>query len=286
MHAADESRTDIRSFLASRRARLSVEETGLEDYGSRRRVAGLRRDEVARLANISVEYYTRLERGKVRSVSDTVLRGVGDALRLSALEREHLANLVRQRDDSEPPPLPDFGAASDLPAKMVIDAIDGVAAFIRDGLLNVVAANRLARRLYAATGMDRDRPVNLARFIYLDPMSKEFYVDWGDIASQAVGTLRTQAARHPNEPLLRELIDDLSTHSEEFRAQWARHEVKRYDYGTRQFIHPDVDALELVYQACDVRGAADQVLVLYTARPGTPSDRKLRALDTTPEPAR
>lgn len=283
-----ETRTDIRSFLTSRRARLSLEDAGLEDYGSRRRVVGLRRDEVARLANISVEYYTRLERGRVRGVSETVLQGIGDALRLTPVEREHFSHLVRravsdpcpartESVDSLAPALPPQPVAQD-----VVDAITHGVAFIRDGYVNVTAANLLARRLYKAAGFGLGEPVNLARFIYLEPASRDLYQRWDRMADQTVGTLRSQSARHPDDARLRELIDDLSARSAEFRDRWARHEVQRYDAGIQAFHHPVVGDLELNYNVFDVRVAPDSVLVVYTATPGSPSAERLSGLTALP----
>lgn len=269
-----DSRAQLRSFLASCRERLHPGDVGLEDFGTRRRVRGLRRDEVARLARISTEYYVRLEQGRAGGVSDTVVRALGDALQLSEAERDHLGQLVKNAvsqhhvdadslSDTEPP----------AELRETVAAIQGAAAFVRNYRLDVVAANRVAEALYASAGATGDS-INLAEFIFLNDDARSFYSRWEDIAAQSVGTLRTQSARHPVDPGLAALIERLLSGSDEFKVRWERHEVRKYEIGAQVFNHPTAGELHLRYQGFDVRGMTDGVLIIYTGA----DDKSRRAM--------
>jgi transcriptional regulator with XRE-family HTH domain len=194
----DTVREDIRTFLTSRRARLTPTEAGLPDVGGQRRVSGLRRSEVAQLAAISVEYYTRLERGNVRGVSDEILASLATALRLDDVERAHLAALVRAANAPHRVAERDGGAVYVRPSRQrLLDAMTDAAAFVRNAHLDILATNPLARALYRDMLDTDDQPPNLARFVFLDPRARRFYRDWAGIAHDAVGSLRTAAARTP-----------------------------------------------------------------------------------------
>ena len=271
------SPNEIRQFLISRRARISPEQAGLGAYGRRRRVSGLRREEVALLAGISVEYYIQLERGKVRGVSEDVLAAVARALHLDDVERRHLFDLVRAakmapRRRSEAPQRVRPGV------QRVLDTITESAAFVRNGRLDILSANRLGYALYSEAFVNPERPANLARFIFLDQRSHEFYVDWDGIADASVGNLRIEAGRDPYDRDLTELIGELSTRSEAFRVRWATHDVRQYRTGTQPFHHPLVGDLTLGYEALTLTADIGLTLLVYSAEPGSPSQAALDRL--------
>ncbi|WP_433517797.1 helix-turn-helix transcriptional regulator [Nonomuraea sp. CA-143628] len=290
---ADTVREDIRNFLTSRRARLTPAETGLPDIGGRRRVSGLRRSEVAQLAAISVEYYTRLERGNVHGVSADILDSLAAALRLDEVERAHLAALVRaanapqraanalHRAANSPHRATDRdgGASHVRPSlQQLLDAMTGAAAFVRNAHLDVLATNRLARALYReALGAGEqppldagEQPPNLARFVFRDPRARRFYRDWAGIAHDAVGSLRVEAARAPTNADLADLIDELTTHSAEFASRWDAHDVEYYRSGRQRFHHPDVGDLDLDYDALAIPADPGLTIVTYTLAPNAP----------------
>jgi len=272
--------TDIREFLTTRRARLKPEDVELPTYGGRRRVAGLRREEVALLAGVSVEYYTRLERGNAKGVSEEVLDGVARALRLDDAERAHLFDLVRASNTSS-------GVRRRSPAhervrptvQRVVESINAPA-YIRNGRLDILAANDLGRALYAPVfdRADSDVP-NMARFIYLDTQASDFFADWQSTASDAVAILRAEAGRDPYERRLSDLIGELSTRSEEFRVRWAAHNVKFHRAGAKDLIHPIVGPLTLSFEAFELAGDG-QRLNVYTAEPLSASQEALDLLSS------
>ena len=270
--------TDIREFLTSRRARIKPEDVALPTYGGRRRVAGLRREEVALLAGVSVEYYTRLERGNASGASEEVLDGVARALRLDDAERAHLFDLVRASSASS-------GVRRRRPAEdrvrptvqRVIESINAPA-YVRNGRLDIIAANALGRALYAPVFERAESDVpNMARFIYLDARASEFFADWQSTASDAVAILRAEAGRDPYERRLSDLIGELSTRSEEFRVRWAAHNVKFHRSGAKDLIHPIVGPLTLSYEAFELAGDG-QRLNVYTAEAHSVSQNALDLL--------
>jgi transcriptional regulator with XRE-family HTH domain len=281
------SGNEIREFLTTRRARLTPAQAGLATYGSRRRVSGLRREEVALLAGVSVEYYTQIERGTVRGVSEDVLDAVTRALQLDEVEKAHLLDLVRAAKQR-----PTRGRRTPenvRPAvQRVLDTITDAAAFVRNGRLDIFSANRLGYALYSEAFANPDRPPNLARFVFLDPQSRRFYRDWDGIADATVGNLRAEAGRDPYDRDLTDLIGQLSTHSEDFRIRWASHDVQEYRSGIQPFHHPLVGDLDLSYEALQLMADIGQILIVYTAPPGSPSQDALNRLaawskrDTTP----
>lgn len=286
------NREEIRHFLASRRAKITPAQVGLPT-SARRRVAGLRREEVAVLAGVSTEWYTRLEKGHIGGVSEDVLDAVARALRLDDDERTYLFDLARtarrtpsRRRDVEVPPR----------VRWLLDSMTMSSAFVRDGRTDVVAANPLARALYApmftsATVDHRGRP-NIARYIFLDPGAPDFFVDWDAAGNATAALLRAEAGREPRDRALRELIGELSTLSPEFRGRWAEHDVLIRHDGVKRLQHPEVGLLELTFQSLDLplSGRAVHNLVTYTAEPGTPAEDRLKLLAswaaTRTQPAR
>lgn len=282
MDGAAPNREDIRDFLISRRGRLSPEQVGLP-AGNRRRVAGLRREEVAVLSGVSTEWYTRLEKGHISGVSEDVLAAVARALQLSEDERAYLFDLAEAaRPSRRTTPRPKEAPVED-PVHWLIDSVTASAVFLRNGRLDVVASNALARALHApmfdhaaATGT---RP-SFARFHFLDPLSREFFVDWEGGAQATVALLRAEAGREPGDRALRQLVGDLSTASPDFARMWATHDVRSRHEGLKRLQHPVVGYLELTYQGAELSNTsrAARGLNLYTAEPGTPHEDRLRVL--------
>ena len=281
-------RNDIREFLVSRRARITPDQAGLAAYGRNRRVKGLRREEVALLAGISAEYYVRLERGNMRGVFEDALDGIARALHLDEAERMHLFDLVRAVNAA-----PNRGVGRRPSQERVrpvvqriLDSLVGVAAFVRNERLDVLAANHLGEAFYGPQFDDPVRPVNSARFVFLNPRATEFFVDWDTIANDCVGILRAEAGRDPYDKRLSDLIGELSTRSEEFRLRWAAHNVKLHRTGAKRFQHPVVGELTLDFETLDLPADAGQKLLIYSAEPGSPSYQALQLLAswaTTPQ---
>jgi transcriptional regulator with XRE-family HTH domain len=275
----DEVRGEIRQFLATRRAKITPEKAGLTAYGRNRRVTGLRREEVALLAGISIEYYTRLERGDATGVSDDVLDALARALQLDDVERAHLLDLIRTANARRRPTRRRATGQRVRPSvQRILDSMTDVAAFVRNGRLDILSANQLGYGLYSPAFLDPTRPVNLARFVFLDPRSREFYGDWDGIAHQAVGSLRAEAGRDPYDRALTDLVGELSTRSEQFRVRWAGHDVKQYRSGAQPFRHPLVGDLVLSYDALEISADPGLTIVAYTAEPGSPAQQALDAL--------
>jgi transcriptional regulator with XRE-family HTH domain len=269
---------EIREFLTTRRAKITPDRAGLPTFGRHRRVSGLRREEVALVAGISVEYYTRLERGNARGVSDDVLEAVSRALQLDDAERAHLLDLVRTVNE-QPPPRRTAAPPRVRPSiQRVVDALSDVAAFVHNGRLDIVYANPLAAAIYSDHYRDPVRPPNTARFLFLDPRAKTFYVDWEKVAQDVVATLRGEAGRNPYDRALSDLIGLLSTRSDEFRVRWASHDVRFHRSGTKRLHHPLVGALTLAYESLELPADAGLTLVTYSAEPGSPSEAALREL--------
>src|SRR5499427_6814916 len=256
-------RTEIREFLATRRAKITPDQAGMPLYGGRRRVPGLRREEVAMLAGVSIDYYTRLEKGNVAGVSDEVLGAVARAR--AARPRRSTA---RQRGNQRV-------RAS---VQHILDSAVTAAAFVRNGHLDLLAANALAQALYAPLYADPARPANLARFCFLDPRSQELYPDWDDVANTTVALLRTEAGRDPLNRDLSGLVGELATNSPEFRTRWAAHDVELHHTGVKHFRHPVVGLIEVAYTTMDLPAQPGLVLTFYTAEPGSPSEDALRLL--------
>ena len=262
----------------SRRANLTPARAGLPTYGVRRRVAGLRREEVAMLAGVSVEYYTRLERGRAKGASVDVLEGIGRALQLDEAERAHLFGLVGAAKETGPSarrPTPDRLRPS---VQRILDALTEAPAYVRNGRLDLLGANRLGYALYSETFSDPVRPANVARFLFLNPRAETFFVDWEDIANAAVAILRAEAGCDPYDRRLSDLIGELSTRSDEFRVRWAAHNVKLHRTGFKRFHHPLVGELALTYEVLQLPADTGQKMLVYTAEPGCRSHEALSLL--------
>jgi transcriptional regulator with XRE-family HTH domain len=273
-----DTRTEINEFLTSRRARITPERAGLTAYGSRR-VPGLRREEVAVLAGVSVPYYTRIERGEMSGVSDGVLDALARALQLDDAERIHLFDLARSAQ-------PTLAPRRHRPAKQpirpsvqhILEAITGAAALLRNDRLDVLAANALGHALYSEMFAGPKRPANAARFIFLDPRARDFYPDWNKAANDSVAVLRASAGRDPYDRSLSDLVGELSTQSDEFRTRWAAHNVRQHLTGVKHFHHPVVGELTLTYDRLDLVADPGLTLFTYTAEPGSRDEETLRLL--------
>jgi transcriptional regulator with XRE-family HTH domain len=273
-----DSRNEIRDFLISRRARITPQQAGLPAYGGNRRVAGLRREEVAMLAGVSVDYYIRLERGNARGVSDGVLENLARALRLDEAERAHLYDLARASSSGARGPRRPARQQVRPAVQRLIDAMTMAPVYVRNGRMDVLAANRLGRALFAPLFGSPAKPTNLARFIFLDPAAPEFYQEWDRLASDTVALLRADAGRNPTDRGLSDLIGELSTRSDIFRVRWADHNVRQHRSGIKHFHHPVVGDISLAYESLEL--VADPGLVLngYSAEPGSASQDALNLL--------
>jgi transcriptional regulator with XRE-family HTH domain len=265
---------DIAEFLSSRRARVTPEQAGLPTWGPRR-VKGLRREEVASLAGVSVEYYKRLERGNANGVSDSVLEALAHALQLDDAERAHLFDLARAASPAAPRRRRTTQQRLRPSVLRIVESL-GAPAIVRNSRVDYLAANPLGRALYAPLFDSREQPANSARFAFLDPLAQEFYVDWERSARDLVAHLRSEAGRNPYDRGLSDLVGELSTRSEEFRTWWAAHNVRYHQTGTKRLHHPVVGELELVYEVMNVSADDGMTISVYTAEPGS---RSAQALD-------
>ncbi|WP_327292285.1 helix-turn-helix transcriptional regulator [Streptomyces sp. NBC_01198] len=267
--------TDLGDFLRSRRARITPQEAGLAPEPGTRRVPGLRREEVARLAGVSVDYYVRLERGRGVNASEAVLDAVARALQLDGTERSHLFAVARP-SRGRPRALPPQRVRPGL--RRVLGTMDTVPALVIGRRLDVLAANAMGRALFTDFEALPHRERNMARFIFLDEAARELYADWPSSARGTVAALHLYAGRHPHDPPLAELIGELSLRDQDFRRWWADHDVQRRTYGSKHYHHPLVGDLVLEYEALTPAGDRDQTLGLHTAEPGSPSEHGLRLL--------
>ena len=273
-----DSRNEIRDFLISRRARITPEQAGLPAYGGNRRVSGLRREEVAMLAGVSVDYYIRMERGNARGVSDSVLENLARALHLDEAERAHLYDLARAANNGARAPRRPARQQVRPAVQRLLDAMTMAPVYVRNGRMDVLAANRLGRALFAPLFGSPAKPTNMARFIFLDPAAPAFYQEWDRLASDTVALLRAEAGRNPTDRGLSDLIGELSTRSDIFRIRWAHHNVRQHRSGIKHFHHPVVGDISLAYESLEL--VADPGLVLngYSAEPGSASQDALNLL--------
>jgi transcriptional regulator with XRE-family HTH domain len=272
-------RAEIREFLTTRRARISPEQAGLPAYGAgRRRVSGLRREEVALLAAISSEYYTRLERGNATGASQSVIDGIAHALQLDDAERIHLLDLLHTASTTRPPRRRPARQRVRPTVQRVLDSMTGTPAFVLNGRLDIVTANALGLALYAPIYADPVRPPNNARFIFLHPHANVFFRDWDKAANDTVALLRAEAGRDPYDRNLSDLIGELSTRSNDFRVRWAAHNVRIHTTGVKLLHHPVVGDLDLPFESFPLPGDSGQSLLTYTAEPGSPSQDALNLL--------
>ncbi|GHF12228.1 transcriptional regulator [Streptomyces spiralis] len=278
-----DNRSDIRDFLISRRAKLSPERVGLPT-SRRRRVPGLRREEVAALAGVSTEWYTRLERGHIGGVSEDVLEAVAQALLLNDDERTYLLDLARAARPTRRRSHRRRDVRIPSSVQWMVDSMTMAPAFVRIGRLDIVASNALCRALYSPmfhSDTTRDRGfANFPRYFFLDPGSRDFFVDWEEGARTTVAVLRAEAGREPHDRALRELVGELSTLSPDFRTMWASHDVRIRHEGVKRLNHPEVGGLEMTFRSLNLplpqRAVHD--LIIYAAEPGTPSEDRLRLL--------
>ena len=271
--------SELKEFLRTRRARLRVDDVEIGGTGRVRRVPGLRREEVAQLAGVSVDYYSRLEQGRQLNVSDEVLDAVARALRLDDVERSYLFQIARthSRRSRRRSPAPVQRVRPGI-RRMLETLDDRVPAFVFGRRMDVLAANRLARALMVDFDALPPSDRNMLRYTFLDESSRELWVDWEDVARDNVATLRLDAGRHPDDPLLAELVGELSIKSPEFRRWWADHNVRERTHGTKGYHHPLVGDLTVDYECLALPGDPDQTLCVYTAEAGSPSETALKLL--------
>ncbi|MFI6864798.1 helix-turn-helix transcriptional regulator [Streptomyces sp. NPDC050421] len=277
-----DNQQEVREFLTSRRAKITPEQAGLAS-GSRRRVPGLRRSEVAAQADMSVEYYAKLERGSLAGVSPAVLESVARALRLDDAERTHLLHLAQAADGSDSLTRPRRRRAKGRwtphrSLQWTLDAITAGPAFVRNGRMDIVAGNRLARAFYNDVHAAPHNQENLARFTFLDPAARRFYPDWESAADITVAILRTEAGRNPHDKDLHDLVGELSTRCDEFRTRWGAHNVRVHGTGTKNFHHTAVGDLSLAFEGLEMAAEPGLTLTVYTAEPGSSSEEGLRLL--------
>jgi transcriptional regulator with XRE-family HTH domain len=267
---------DVREFLTTRRAKVTPEQAGLPTFGAKRRVPGLRREEVALLAGVSADYYVRLERGNLAGVSEQVLDALARALRLDEAERAHLFDLARA---STGPVRGSRRAAVSRVRPGVLRILESLhtPAYVRNARMDILAANNLAIALYDGL-LGRDKlPLNLARFLLLDQRAPAFFLDWETVADDAVAALRGEAGRNPHDRSLTDLVGELATRSDEFRTRWARHNVKHHRTAPKRLHNSLVGDIELAGEAMELAGDG-LVIITYTAEPDSPAAEALRFL--------
>lgn len=278
---------EISEFLTSRRAKLTPADVGLPDFGGRRRVPGLRREEVALVAGMSAEYYKRLERGNALGVSAAVIDGISRALQLDEAEHAHLNDLIRAANVGATPQRRRPTRTSQLTESMrqTIDAMSTVPVFVQNGRLDAVATNRLGRALFSEMLDDVRPPANAARFIFLDPRAQTFYRDWESQTRQIVAILRAEAGRSPYDRQLSALVGELSTRSDLFRTLWGAHDVREHRTGLKNVHHPVVGDLDLTFQAMDLASDRGLQMIVFSAEPGSATHERLQLLANVAETA-
>ena len=274
-----DNRADVREFLTSRRAKISPQELGLP-AGTNRRVAGLRRSEVATLAGVSVEYYIRLERGAISGASPEILDAIARALRLDDAERAHLFDLAHAASPVARPPKRRSSKSwtPHTSLQWALDAVTSGPAFVRNGRMDLLAVNALARAFYKDVYDMPGQPPNLARFTFLDERGRDFHADWDSAADVVVSILRTEAGRDPHNKELHDLVGELSTRSLEFRRRWSSHNVRHHGAGFKTFRHPVVGEITIAYEGLEMAAEPGLTLTIYSAEPGSPSEQAMRLL--------
>lgn len=272
-----DNRDEIRAFLSSRRAKITPAQAGLPERG-RRKVPGLRRGEVADLAGVSIEYYSQLERGNLAGASDSVLDALARALQLDEAERSHLYDLARAGGPAAQRRRRSPVAVLRPSIQHMLDGMTDLPAYVRNGRLDMLASNALARALYAPAFDSPVTPANTARFNFLDPRAHDFWFDWELALDETVALLRTEAGRDPYDKGLSDLVGELSTRSEQFRTRWAAHDVRLHSTGAKHFRHPVVGELHLTYESMELPADAGLTMLVFTAAPATPSADGLRML--------
>ena len=280
--------SELGDFLKSRRAALRPEDVGISPHPTRRRVTGLRREELAMLAGVSITHYTRLEQGRAISASDSVLDAIARTLRLTEDETAHLKDLARPSAAASRPASPRVEHAG-ASARQLLAAMSEVPALVLDRRNDVLAWNRLGHALLAghlAAGSP-DTPgarPNVTRMLFLDERYRELYTNWDEEAQLAVASLRLVAGRHPDDRRLAELVGQLTVQCDEFASRWARHPVRTCTSGVKQLRHPLVGTMDLSFENLVIPGSSGQRLIAYTAEPGSPSEAALRLLGSLSAP--
>jgi transcriptional regulator with XRE-family HTH domain len=276
-----DNRAEVREFLRSRRAKITPEQAGLATQG-RRRVPGLRRSEVAALAGVSIEYYSKLERGALGGVSAGVLDAIARALQLDQAERTHLLNLAQAADGSSALIRPQRRGTKPWSARpslqWTLDAITNAPAIVGNDRMDLLAANHLGRAMYCDLYGDPQAPPNFARFAFLDSAAHRFYPDWERAADTAVAILRTSAGRNPHDKALHDLVGELSTRSDEFRRRWGAHNVRTHGTGVKYFHHHVVGDLTLAWESLDLLAEPGLTMTIYAAEPRSPTEQALALL--------
>ncbi|MFT4295156.1 MAG: helix-turn-helix transcriptional regulator [Micropruina sp.] len=274
-----DNRAEVRDFLTTRRAKITPDQVGLP-AGMKRRVAGLRRSEVAALAGVSIEYYTRLERGAISGASPEVLDALARALLLDDAERAYLFDLAHAASPVARPPKrrPSTSWTPHRGLQWVLDGITAGPAFVRNGRMDLLATNLLARAFYADVFDMPGQPPNIARFTFLDERAHRFYPDWDAFADVTVAILRTEAGRDPHNKDLHDLIGELGTRSEEFRRLWGSHNVRHHGAGFKTFHHPVAGQLTLAYEGMNLEAEPGLTVTVYVAEPGSPDAERMRLL--------
>lgn len=276
-----DNHSEVREFLVSRRAKLTPEMAGLPS-GQNRRVAGLRRSEVAVLAGVSVEYYTKIERGAIAGASSSVLDAIVRALQLDDTERTHLFDLARAADgiplSGRPRRRTNKNAVNRPSLQWMLATITGGIAVVSNSNQDILATNDLGRAFYSPVIGDGGLTPNLARFQFLDPAAHDFYPDWDLFAGMCVAIMRARAGHDPGNKAMQDLVGELSTRSDTFRTLWGAHDVRTHGTGTKRFNHPIVGELSLAYEELSITAEPGLVLMVYTAEPGSLSAERLQLL--------
>lgn len=265
----------LSEFLKASRARLRPADVGVGDFATQRRVPGLRREELALLAGVSVDYYTRLEQGRARRVSVEVLDAVARALRLDGDERLHLHNLARPAPTRRRPARPQQVGVE---TRQALAALSGVPAYVIGRRLDILAWNEPARLLVADFPQLPAAERNMARLVFLDDAARDLYPDWASKARDTVANLRFDAGRHPDDPELATLVGELSLGSRDFRRLWADHHVRARTRGRKRFVHPMIGELALDYVAMRAPDDPDMTMMIYSAGAGTEAEASLSLL--------
>lgn len=269
---------EVGDFLSTRRARITPDRAGVQLWGGQRRVPGLRREEVAQLAGVSTDYYARLERGNLQGVSEAVLESLARALQLDEPERAHLHDLAAAANLAPRARRPKRTATVRPGIVRTVESMVDAPAFVMNRRRDIVAANPLGRALYSEMYAEKPRPVNTARFAFLSPAARRFFIDWDRTADDTVANLRTDAGANPFDRDLTDLIGELVTRSDDFRVRWAAHDVRYHHTGVKAIRHPVVGELRLGFEVMRLPADEGLSMVVYNAEPGTPEADGLRLL--------
>ncbi|PYY64457.1 transcriptional regulator [Curtobacterium sp. MCPF17_003] len=272
------NQAEVSEFLTTRRARLSPEQAGIIG-GARRRVPGLRREEVAMLAGMSSDYYAKMERGNLAGVSPEVLDALAIALKLDEAETDHLHDLARAAGPAPMRRRARAVASTVRPSlQRFLDTNTGTPTFIQNRQRDLVAANALGEALLSPMLEDPANQRNNARFTFLSPASRLFYPDWDAGADSLVASMRDAAGKNPHDKDLTDLIGELVTRSDAFRARWAAHDVRFHRAGAKRIHHPEVGDLEFEFEGMELPGTPDWTLYAYTSPAGSPTEERVALL--------